>query len=80
MDYIRGPVQFFYRFHNSFCKENGTLVVVRKQVSISISKRGLSFKIFVVVYKIYLDSFLWNGCYLYNQGHIHVINHQVHPR
>ena len=65
MDNIRGPVQFFHCLHNSLSKENGAFVIIREQIPVRIGKSGLSFKIFVVIYKVDLYSFLRYGSYLY---------------
>jgi hypothetical protein len=80
MDNIWRPIQFFYGFDHALGKKNGPFIVIRKKISVFIGKGGLPFKIFLVIDKINLYPFPWNGGYLYDQWHVHIIDDQIHAR
>src|SRR5690554_1715688 len=80
MDDVRGPVQFLYGFHYAFCKEDRPFIIIGKGIPILIRKSSLPFKILIIIDKIYLNALSWYGSNFYDQGHVHIIDHQIHPR
>ena len=52
MNNVWWPVKFLYGLHDTFGKENGTLIIIREQVSFFIGKRSFSFEIFFIVTEI----------------------------
>ena len=80
MDDVRRPVQLLDGFNNSFGKENRPFVIVREQIPVLIGKNRLSPKIFLVVNEVDLHALLGDRGHFDDQGHVHVVDDQIHSR
>src|SRR5690554_6045444 len=80
MNNIRNPIQFLNGFDYSFCKKDGSFVIIFKKISILIFVSSFPFKVFVIINKIDLNSLFGYRGHLNNQRHVYVIDNQIHPR
>src|SRR5690606_22895578 len=76
---IGRPAQFFYRFYYASAKENGTLIIIFKEIIILIIKGSLSLKVLLIINKINLHTRLWHRCYLDDQGLVHIVHYNIDP-
>ena len=78
MDNIGAPIEFFYRFKDSFGKKNSPFVAIGENALFLLFFTSLSAKIFVVINKIDLKAFFGHRSYFNDQRLIDIIDHQVH--
>jgi hypothetical protein len=69
MNNIWNPVQFLYRFNNSF-EENSTLIIIWIHHPSSSANVAFPLEILIIVNKINLYSLFWYRSHFNNQRHI----------
>src|SRR5690606_7893598 len=74
------PAQFFHRFQNPLAEENGSFIIVVKEVIFLIEENGFSMKIIIIVNEINLKLCIRNGSYFDNQRFFLVTNRNINPR
>ena len=74
------PTELFHCFQYTTNVEDRTVIVILVFVSIIIVDSMLSLEEIFIVNEVYLHAGCLNGCYLYDQRVIGIINDEIHTR